>query len=61
MRLVEFLTMVVTDRNWNERFCRDPRRTLEHADLSPEAMRALRSSDPGEVARVICVVEAEER
>lgn len=53
MRLVEFLTRVVTDRKWNERFCRDPRRTLQEADLSEEAIEALKSRDPRYVAEVI--------
>lgn len=57
MRLVEFLTRVVTDRRWNERFCQDPRRTLQEADLSEEAIEALRSREPGHVAHVIRIEE----
>ena len=54
MKLVDFLTKVVSDRGFREKFCEDPKATITNADLSGDAQEAIRSGDPKRVALVIC-------
>ena len=58
MKLVEFLTNVVSDRDWQGRFCEDPGQAIRQAKLSREAMKAIESGNPLHVAFVICSDEA---
>ncbi len=54
MKLVEFLTKVVSDPDFGKQFCNDPEGTIRGADLSRRAIGALKSGDPKKVAFVIC-------
>ena len=59
MKLVEFLTKVVSDDKWRKRFCADPQGTIKGADLSRKATKAIQDGDPQQVAYVICAGEPE--
>ena len=55
MKLVDFLTKVVSNPGWTRRFCEDPQGTIEQANLDDAALEAIKSGDPKKVTSVICV------
>ena len=55
MKLVDFLTKVVSNPGWQRRFCDDPEGTIEQANLDDASLDAIRSGDPKKVAALICM------
>ena len=55
MKLVDFLTKIVSNPGWTKRFCEDPQGTIDSASLDEASRAAIKSGDPKKVAGVICV------
>lgn len=61
MKLVNFLTRLASDEEFLQEFRENPRGSMRRAELSEEAMEAIASGKPEEVAQVICVREGRDQ